>query len=110
VLGLTGGLVAGLAWDADTARRFHIAFNAGLIVLIITCVYALHAARFFGHIASGSYYPEEFSVSWCAAPVVALYGTTLGLVLIFGALCLDNSLVRADLRSHAGVVGNAGVS
>lgn len=83
-------LFAGWAWRATARIRFHAAFFAGLALLVMTSAYIRHMQRYLYSLAE-VWPPSPAGLEYLASPIIAIYSTSLAIILILAALYLDRS-------------------
>lgn len=86
--GLLGGPIAGWAWRSPSARRFHIVFSCGFVLLAATLAYTWHVIRVCSLVATEGYDVNSASL---ATPLVAVYAGALAILLLASASYLDHT-------------------
>ena len=85
--GITAGLIAGWAWRSPRRVRFHVGFLSGLLLLVVTFAYTRHMQGYLD-VIDGIW---PLWVQSLAVPIVALYSTSLSIILILSAIFCDRS-------------------
>lgn len=84
--GTVAAVLAAWAWRSQGAVRFQVAFISGVGILVITLTYIRHLQSFF---SAAEHNSTRIGYDHFGYPLLALYSSAVGLLLILSAILRD---------------------